>query len=156
MLNIKFLILFLNMGLGSFQNKAVGIFFVVLLIVVIVISVILMKTKNTGSSVIINECPDYWITTNYAVPQGACKTSEYGCCTDHVTAKTDADGTNCPIKCYNAHKLGTTSSTCTSVPTEMDFSTDDYAGTTGLCNKRTWAKNCGLTWDGITDVSMTC
>ena len=144
------------MGLGSFQNKAIGIFFIVLLIVVIVMAVILMKTKNSGSSVIINECPDYWITTNYAVPEGDCKTTEFGCCTDHVTAKTDADGTNCPIKCYNAHKLGTTSSTCTSVPTEMDFSTDDYTGTTGLCNKRTWAKNCGITWDGITDASMSC
>jgi hypothetical protein len=144
------------MELGSFQNKAIGVAFFVLLAVVIVVSIILVKTKNNGSTVIVNECPDYWITTNYAVPEGDCKKSEYGCCSDHVTAKTDLDGSNCAIKCYNVHKLGTTSSTCASVPTEMDFSGDDYTGSSGNCNKRTWAKNCGLTWDGITDVSMSC
>jgi hypothetical protein len=144
------------MALGTFQNKAIGVAFFVLLLVVIVISIILMKTKNKGNSIIVNECPDYWITSNYAVPEGACKTSEFGCCSDHVTAKTDSTGSNCDIKCYNVHKLGKTSSTCASVPTEMDFSTDEYTGTTGLCNKRAWAKNCNITWDGITDVSMTC
>lgn len=144
------------MELGNFQNKAIGVAFFVLLIVVIIISIILIKTRNNGSSMIINECPDYWITTNYNVPEGDCKTSPFGCCTDRVTAKTDADGSNCNIKCYNVHQLGKSSATCTSVPIEMDFSTADYTGTTGLCNKRAWAKNCGLTWDGITDVSMTC
>jgi hypothetical protein len=144
------------MELGSFQNKAIGVAFFVLLIVVIVVSIILIKTKNSGDAIIVNECPDYWITSNYAVPEGECKTSEFGCCSDNITAKTDASGSNCAIKCYNVHKLGTTSSTCTSVPMEMDFSSDDYTGTTGDCNKRSWANNCGITWDGIKDVSMSC
>lgn len=34
----------------------------------------------------------------------------------------------------------------------MNFSVAPYAGTTpsAMCSKYTWAKNCGVTWDGIT------
>ena len=145
------------MALGSFQNKAIGIAFLVLVILIILMSIILYRTANQGTyPPVVNECPDYWITSNYAVQEGECKTSEYGCCSDKTTAKTDADGTNCPIKCYNAYKLGKTSSSCSSIPAEMDFSTDEYTGASGTCNKQTWAKNCGITWDGVTDIPTAC
>jgi hypothetical protein len=32
----------------------------------------------------------------------------------------------------------------------MDFNTDYYTGSDGLCNKYTWATQYGLQWDGIT------
>lgn len=143
------------MELGTFQNSALGISIVVLLICLIILGIVLMK--KTASSASIDTCPDYWTTSNYLHPDNAtCSTSEFGCCSDNTTSKTDADGTNCPIKCYNAHQLGTVSSTCSSIPSDMDFSTDVYTGSAGLCNKQKWAQQCGLTWDGITNVSNAC
>jgi hypothetical protein len=47
--------------------------------------------------------------------------------------------------CSNVHNLGNGS--CSS---QMDFNTDYYTGTSGTCNKYTWATDCGLEWDGIT------
>lgn len=34
-----------------------------------------------------------------------------------------------------------------------DFKTSQYTGVGGKCQKYTWAKNCGITWDGITTLS---
>ena len=144
------------MELGVFQNASLSIAIIVLLICLVILALILMKTTNSTPP-IIDSCPDYWTTSNYLNPvDTGCKTSEFGCCSDYATAKTDADGTNCPIKCYNAHKLGTTSSSCTAIPTEMDFGTDVYTGSSALCNKQKWAEQCGITWDGVTNVSTGC
>jgi len=137
----------------SFKSSVLTVAVIVLLILMIIISILLKNTKN--EEIFIDGCPDYWTTASDSKPS-ECAKSQYGCCPDRTTAKTDADGTNCPSKCFNKHQLGTVSSTCASIPTEMDFSGDEYTGSAGLCNKMTWAKQCGLTWDGITDVSMSC
>jgi hypothetical protein len=146
------------MALGSFQNTALGISTIILLICLIIIAIVLMYTKSNGTyPPVVDSCPDYWTTSNYLNPDvRQCKDTEFGCCSDFATPKSDADGTNCPVKCYNSHQLGTTSSTCSSIPTEMDFSTDTYTGSSALCNKQTWAKQCDLTWDGVTNVSNAC
>lgn len=144
------------MDLGAFQTTSLAIALVILVLCLIVIAIILAKTKGTYPPTV-DACPDYWSTSNYLNPDASkCNKTEFGCCSDYATPKTDADGTNCPIKCYNTHKLGTVSSTCTSKPTEMDFSSDVYTGSTGLCNKQKWASQCGITWDGVTDVSNAC
>jgi len=103
----------------------------------------------------VDSCPDFW-TTSKESKDATCLKSEFGCCSDYATAKTDADGTNCPIKCFNAHQLGKVSSTCTSIPMEMDFGTEEYTGSSGLCKKQTWAKQCGVTWDGVTNIASKC
>lgn len=78
--------------------------------------------------------------------------SQYGCCQDKVTPMSDESGSNCPgPKCFNSHKLG--NSSCDPF---MDFTTAEYTGPNGDCKKRAWAKACGVTWDGITDVNMNC
>jgi hypothetical protein len=143
------------MELGEFQTTSLAIAFVILILCMIVIAITLSKTTGKYPPTV-DACPDYWSTSNYLKPDAACMKSEFGCCSDYATPKSDADGTNCPIKCYNTHQLGTISSTCTSLPTEMDFSTDLYTGSTGLCNKQKWASQCGITWDGVTDVSNAC
>lgn len=51
-------------------------------------------------------------------------------------------------KCVNTKALGTCKNT--SADKTMDFTTNAYAGTLGPCKKHTWAKKCGLAWDGIT------
>jgi hypothetical protein len=46
--------------------------------------------------------------------------------------------------CVNVHNLGKCSKKT------VDFSTPEFSGSDGLCNKYTWANNCGVSWDGIT------
>ena len=53
--------------------------------------------------------------------------------------------------CINTKNLG--KSSC---PATMDFSTSNWIGNQGLCNKAKWAKACDLTWDGITNNAKSC
>lgn len=134
---------------------------IIVLIVAVIVVLLLMAFIATIMSKSYNEirvdsCPDYWSTLNRTDEDAECLTSTYGCCNDASTAKDDSAGTNCPIKCYNIHNLGTISSTCTSLPTVVDFKTSTYTGNNGLCNKQTWAKQCNITWDGVTNVSSGC
>lgn len=53
--------------------------------------------------------------------------------------------------CYNAKSLGTCNK-----PTSSNKATKDLSAYND-CDKYTWAKNCSLTWDGITSgVSNPC
>ena len=135
------------------QNVLVVALIVVFSLMILIATILNSKTMVTH----VDSCPDYWSFMNTELKEiGRCNGTEFGCCPDRTTAKTDADGTNCPIKCYNTHQLGTVSSTCTSVPSEVDFGTDTYTGTSGVCNKQTWAKQCNITWDGVTNVASAC
>jgi hypothetical protein len=162
----------------SFKESVLIVALIVVFALMILISTILNKTKDPIQA---DSCPDYWSTSKESL--GACLKSEFGCCPDKITAKTDdngsnckvggcsgtefgccsdfatpktnADGTNCPIKCYNTHQLGKVSSTCTSIPEEINFN-EKFSGNAGLCQKQTWAKQCGLTWDGVTNVANGC
>jgi hypothetical protein len=145
------------MALGVFQNTALGLAMIALITALIVIAIAMMSTSKSPYPPMVDSCPDYWTTSNYLNPDASkCNKTDFGCCSDLATPKSDADGSNCPIKCYNSHQLGTVSSTCSSLPTEMDFSTDVYTGSSGLCNKQKWAAQCGITWDGVTNVSSGC
>ena len=53
--------------------------------------------------------------------------------------------------CKNSMNLG--KDTCRG---DMDFSTAQWSGNSGLCSKYTWAKTCNLTWDGITSNHELC
>ena len=50
--------------------------------------------------------------------------------------------------CVNSMGLETS---CGEIP---DFSTGDFTGNDGAKNKCKWAKECNLTWDGITNVAL--
>lgn len=63
-----------------------------------------------------------------------------GACPDYWT-DTSGNGSNC----VNVQDLGTCATTA-----PMDFSTDEYTGEQGLCNKYIWATGCSVSWDGIT------
>lgn len=69
-------------------------------------------------------------------------------CPDFWTKSTRPDGTNV---CINDKKLG--KSTCE--PT-MNFNIDKFSGNAGLCAKQEWAKQCGVTWGGITTDHGLC
>jgi hypothetical protein len=53
--------------------------------------------------------------------------------------------------CQNTHYLG--SSQCA---TNMDFTIPLYSGSSGMCQRQTWAKSCGIVWDGITGNNRRC
>lgn len=131
---------------------------IIALIIVFILMILISTVLNSGISYTIHadSCPDYWTTLNKKTEDAECLNTEFGCCNDYATAKTDVDGTNCPIKCYNTHQLGKVSSSCTSIPTEIDFGHQDYQGSNGLCKKQKWAKQCDITWDGVTNVSSAC
>ena len=59
----------------------------------------------------------------------------------------DASGNSC----VNIKKLGNTQ--CHS---DMNFTTAQWSGNTGLCSKYKWAKECNLSWDGITERPELC
>ena len=107
----------------SFQKTVVIIAFVILILFLIVIGFMLRKSENSQTwPPIVPECPDYWI---------------------------DLSGNG--SKCVNTKNLGT----CNANPgplghSNMDFTQAPYVGSNGMCSKYTWAKTCGLTWDGIT------
>jgi hypothetical protein len=62
-------------------------------------------------------------------------------CPDYWEDVSNGDGSNC----VNVKNLGTCGSN------SMDFTTQQWVGDKGLCNKNEWAKKCDLTWDGITN-----
>lgn len=70
-----------------------------------------------------------------------------GSCPDYWTLST-IDGKQ---KCTNVKNLG--KSTCSKT---MDFSQRPYNLQNGLCAKFRWARNCELTWDGITNMTNPC
>ena len=59
-------------------------------------------------------------------------------------------------ECTNVQNLGTTSSDCPTIPSKMDFSVSPFTGSESNCEKKKWAKGCGLTWDGITNNKAIC
>jgi hypothetical protein len=63
-------------------------------------------------------------------------------CPDYWEDKSEkADGS----KCVNTKNLGNSRNRT------MDFSKSIWKGKDGICNKATWAKQCNLSWDGITN-----
>jgi hypothetical protein len=53
------------------------------------------------------------------------------------------------IKCENVKNLG-------SCVGEKDFSAFDFTGSSGVCAKQKWAKDCGVIWDGVTNNPDAC
>jgi hypothetical protein len=67
-------------------------------------------------------------------------------CPDYWVDQSDGDSSNC----INVQNLGISSESC---PKNMNFSTSLFST---VCAKSVWAKNCGLTWDGVTNNDTPC
>ena len=52
--------------------------------------------------------------------------------------------------CENTKNLGT----CDDA--SKTFTGSEWQGSSGLCKKKTWAENCDLTWDGVTNNNNAC
>lgn len=84
------------------------------------------QTQKTVYPPVIADCPDYW----------------------------EADPVNGdPTKtlCKNVKSIG--NSNCSKT---MDFTSKKFVGDGSLCAKQKWAKQCNLTWDGVTNSNQKC
>jgi energy-coupling factor transporter transmembrane protein EcfT len=108
-------------NMPGFQ-KTVLLFAIIILIGLLVFIGVSLKKKETQDwPPVIGDCPDYWVDTS-------------------------GNGGNC----VNVLNLGTCPSSKANTPLNVNFSTSNYQGSNGLCNKYNYAQQCGITWDGIT------
>jgi hypothetical protein len=92
--------------------------------------------KNQMYPPIIQECPDYFSLSS----DGKC------------TYNPDAWTLNRDFKTQSGD-------VCTSVDFKKEIyikNPGGYGPTSGACQKQTWAKDCGVTWDGITTNPYIC
>ena len=111
----------------SFQSVLLTIAIIVLIIVLIFIGIMLSKSSNSAVDwpPIVGECPDYWIDTS-------------------------TSGEESGSSCLNTKSLGTCNIPAAGSTNTKDFSTQLFTGSNSTCAKYKWAKNCAVTWDGIT------
>ena len=114
----------------SFQ-KIVLIFFIVLFIFIIVfIGISLSKLKKSAPwPPLISQCPDFWIA---------------------LDSEGNVSGNVSDSKCVNVKGLGSCKPKNGENELIMDFNESIYTGTNGNCAKYNWAKQCNVSWDGIT------
>jgi len=106
----------------NFQKIILTIAVVGLIVLLVVIGYSL--SKSTSSVVwppVVGSCPDYWM---------------------------DLKGNG--EQCYNVKSLGKCKLPGTNEKNTMNFNVSPFNGDTGTCSKYNWAKNCNVTWDGIT------
>jgi hypothetical protein len=105
----------------TFQKTILIIAILLLLVFFVFIAKEMYSSSYSSWTTTYSDCPDYWDIMDLS---GA-------------------------FVCNNVHGLG--QNLGSGLPeTQMDFNTDYYTGSDGLCNKYTWAKQYGLQWDGIT------
>ena len=127
----------------NFQ-KGIVIFFGILLVIILIFLGVMLnnKKKTTPWPPKISPCPDYWLDgpnpddtqNNPYIPGSYCKPTR------------DSLGSymNYPVPVQNNY---------------MNFTTANYTGSSGSCNKRTWAttNDPNISWGGITyGVSNPC
>ena len=55
-------------------------------------------------------------------------------------------------KCINVKKIGVCN---IGDNNSMDFTTNNFKGHSGLCNKSKWSKLCKVSWNGVTNAGTT-
>ena len=108
--------------MGSFQKMVIICAIVILLISLLIIGIALIKSKKSVWPPNVSACPDWWVM----------------------------DGSGNQQKCINVKDLGICKAQGNTPHQVMDFNTSSFTGSSGTCNKYTWANNCKVTWDGIT------
>jgi hypothetical protein len=104
-------------------KKKVILFFSILLVIILFIMAYTINKKSSDLTwpPYIANCPDYWLDLS-------------------------SNGS----RCFNSHSLGRCAIPSSNNKNTVDFTADVYTGSEGDCNKKKWATNCGVTWDGIT------
>jgi hypothetical protein len=108
--------------MDGFQKFILFTAIIILIIALIFIGMALASASNTNWPPMTPECPDYWTM--------------------------DGSGNN--ARCVNLKDLGTCKPHSGNKHLTMNFNTSAFTGSNGMCAKYTWAKKCGVSWDGIT------
>jgi len=108
--------------MASFQKIVLISAIIFLIIALIIIGISLHYSKDNNWPPSTAPCPDWWVM----------------------------DGSGNDQKCINRKDLGTCKPNGSLKHQEMNFNNSAFSGSNGICNKYTWAKNCDLSWDGIT------
>ena len=108
--------------MASFQKIVLIVAIVVLIVALVIIGFALTFASNDHWPPMIPGCPDYWVI--------------------------DGSGNN--ATCINIKDLGTCPATGESKHQSVNFNQAPFVGSDETCAKYTWAKKCGVTWDGIT------
>jgi len=108
--------------MATFQKIILFGAIIILIIALVFIGISLTYSKDQNWPPMTPECPDYWL----------------------------ADLSNNVTSCINIKDLGSCPAQNGKKHLTMDFNTGVYAGENGDCAKYTWAKKCGISWDGIT------
>jgi hypothetical protein len=106
----------------GFQKFVLFSAIIILIVALIFIGIALSYSTDTTWPPMTPECPDYWTI--------------------------DGSGNN--TNCINVKDLGTCKPQSGTKHLTMNFNGPAYTGANGACAKYTWAKNCGVSWDGIT------
>jgi hypothetical protein len=113
----------------AFQKTVLIVAVVILIISLLVIGIILISSRKSSWPPNVSACPDWWVV----------------------------DGSGNRQKCINVKDLGVCKPQGNLKHQEMDFNTSIFTGSSGLCNKYTWANKCKVTWDGVNyGVSSPC
>jgi hypothetical protein len=107
----------------GFQKIVLYSAIIILIIALVIIGVALSYAKDSQAwPPVLPNCPDYWV----------------------------ADGSGNNATCINLKDLGTCSATGENKHLIMNFNQSPFVGGDETCAKYTWAKKCGVSWDGIT------
>jgi hypothetical protein len=106
----------------GFQKIILFAAIIMLIIALVFIGIALTYATDQEWPPMTPECPDYWII--------------------------DSSGNN--ANCINVKDLGTCPPQSGQKHLSMNFSGPAFSGSNEICAKYTWAKKCGLSWDGIT------
>lgn len=106
----------------NFQKVVLIISAIILIIVLLFIGYSLSQSKSDIQwPPMIGDCPDFWV---------------------------DLSGNG--EACFNSHSLGKCNIPTADEQGTKNFNTYPYNAENGTCAKYTWAKGCGVSWDGIT------
>jgi hypothetical protein len=107
----------------GFQKFILFAAIIILIIALVVIGISLSYAKDQEAwPPLTPDCPDYWMI--------------------------DGSGNN--AVCINVKDLGTCPPQSGQKHLTMNFNTSAFSGENEDCSKYTWAKRCGVSWDGIT------
>ena len=108
--------------MDGFQKFILFAAIIILIIALIVIGIALSYSTDTTWPPMTPDCPDWWIS----------------------------DGSGNLATCTNVKDLGTCPPQSGQKHLIMNFNGPAFTGSNGTCAKYTWAKKCGVSWDGIT------
>lgn len=106
----------------SFQKFVLFSAIIILIIALVFIGVALKQSTLQNWPPMVPDCPDYWLI--------------------------DGSGNN--TTCTNIKDLGTCPPKGNQKHLTMNFNIPAFTGSNEMCAKYSWAKKCGVSWDGIT------